>query len=420
MRILYVSIAYPLPANNGSKMRLWAVLRAIKNAGHEVSLAAFAEPEEIGGTEQELAMVCKENDVVPLRYTRLSAGGDYLGRLRAIFSPAPFTIRRFMSAEMHSRLERRIHGRSFDVVICDNVYSAINLPSGASPIVMNSQNVEYLILERYIAQERNPLKAMYARLEARKLRRFEAAMYRRAVMAMACSSTDTALVRELCPGIETVVAPNVVDVGEYEVTGEEDPLMIVYQGGMDWFPNRDALEYFVRQIFPMVQREVPGVRLIAAGRSLPPAFRARFTDVPALECTGTLPDLRPVIAKAAVCVVPLRIGSGTRLKILEAGAMRKAMVSTSVGAEGLEFEPEKEILIADDPATFARHVVELLRDPVRRKLLGDAAHKRVRKDYDHATLDRAIAEALRSLEQSIHTEAGKRQLAPVGQGEFAC
>ncbi len=415
MRILYVSVAYPLPPNNGSKMRLWAVLRAMASVGHQITLAAFAAPGEVDGTEEELQRVCKDSEVIPLRYTQLSGGGNYLSRLRGIFSSSPFTIDRFRSDDMRLRLERRVRERSFDVVICDNVYSAINLPANASPIVMNSQNVEYLILQRYAEQEKNPLKALYARLEANKLRRFEATMYRRAACAMTCSNVDADLVRQLCPGIKVFVAPNVVDAREYEITAEEDPRTIVYQGGMDWFPNRDALEYFVRQIFPLVQKEVPGVRLIAAGRNPAPEFRARFDDVTALEFTGTLPDLRPVIAKAAVTVIPLRIGSGTRLKILEAGAMRRAMVSTSVGAEGLDFVPGKEILIADDPATFARHVIELLRDPARRKILGETARNRVLQDYDCAALERSVRNALGSLEQSIGTqEAGKSQLASVG------
>ena len=155
------------------------------------------------------------------------------------------------------------------------------------------------------------------------------------------------------------------------------------------------------------------MRLIAAGRNPTPEFRARFGDVTALEFTGTLPDLRPVIAKAAVTVVPLRIGSGTRLKILESGAMRKAIVSTSIGAEGLDFEPGKEILIADTPAIFARDVIELLRDPARRKMLGEAARNRVLQDYDRTALERSIMNALESLEQSIGTGAGKSHLASV-------
>ena len=255
---------------------------------------------------------------------------------------------------------------------------------------------------------------MYARLEAAKVRRFEAAMYRRAVCAMTCSTVDADLVRQLCPGIQVFIVPNVVDVRDYGLESEEEPFTIVYQGGMDWYPNRDALEYFVRQVLPLVQKQVPRVRLIAAGRNSAPEFKARFSDVTALEFTGTLADLRPVIAKAAVAVVPLRIGSGTRLKILEAGAMRKAIVSTSIGVEGLDFEAGKEILIADDPVTFARDVVELLHDPARRKVLGEAARNRVLRDYDRTVLERSVASALASLERTISIEARKRQLASVG------
>ena len=112
MRVLYISVAYPLPANNGAKMRLWSLLRAIKSAGHEVTLACFAEPDEVAGTERELSAVCAESDIVPLSYTRLSAGGDYWKRLRAIFSSSPFTIDRFRSDEMRARLEQRVRDRS--------------------------------------------------------------------------------------------------------------------------------------------------------------------------------------------------------------------------------------------------------------------------------------------------------------------
>ena len=203
----------------------------------KVSLAAFCEPEEIDGTEPELRAVCEESEVIPLHYARLSEGGDYLRRLRAIVSPSPFTIDRFRSDDMRLRLQRKANNRSFDVVICDNVYSAINLAAGVSPIVMNSQNVEYLILQRYAEQEKNPFKAMYARLEAAKVRRFEAAMYRRAVCAMTCSTVDAGLVRQLCPGIQVFIAPNVVDVRDYGLESEEEPFTIVYQGGIGLVPQ---------------------------------------------------------------------------------------------------------------------------------------------------------------------------------------
>ena len=251
-------------------------------------------------------------------------------------------------------------------------------------------------------------------MEARKLRRFEAATYKRAVLVMVCSKLDGELLQQLCPGLRIVVAPNVVDAHEYVCEGKEDPMTIVYQGGMDWFPNRDALEHFVRRIFPLIQKEIPGLRLIAAGRNPAAEFRTRFSDVPALEFTGSLPDLRPVIKKAAVCVVPLRIGSGTRLKILEAGAMGKAIVSTTIGAEGLDLKPDEEIMIADDAMEFAGDVVQLLRDPARRKAIGEAARNRVVQSYDMSALEHSVAVAFAELQQIIVTEAGKTQLAHVG------
>jgi glycosyltransferase involved in cell wall biosynthesis len=397
MRILYIATMYPLPMNNGVKMRVWSLLCAIANVGHEITLATFAEPKEAVGTEHALRKVCKDSVIVVRHMASLSGSTNYVARLSAVLSPSPFAIERFRSDEMRTCIERRLGSSVFDVVLCDNIYATVNLPPTSLPVIMNSHNVEHLILQRYIEQERNPLKALYARLEAGKLRRYEAATYKRAVLVMVCSRQDAGLIEQLCPGIKTVVAPNVVDVRDYEMADEEDPFTIVYQGGMDWFPNRDAVEYFVRAIFPLVQREIPGARLVAAGRNPTPEFRARFSDVPSLQFTGTLRDLRPVIAKAAVCVVPLRIGSGTRLKIVEGGAMGKAMVSTTIGAEGLDFVPEQEILIADDPAIFARNVVELLRDPARRKAMGEAARKRVVRDYDVTALERSIAGPFQSL-----------------------
>ncbi|MGA3315844.1 MAG: glycosyltransferase [Candidatus Korobacteraceae bacterium] len=393
---------------------MWSILSAIADAGHEVVFETFADPAEMSGTEEDLRRVCNDYGTVRIQVTSLSQSRSYFWRLCTIFSALPFASARFRSTEMQARLRMRLQEEAFDAIVCDNIYSAVNLEDTAIPVLMNCHNVEYLILQRFAKQDGYSAKALYARMEAIKLRHFEAAMCRRAKLAMACSNTDADLIRELCPGLQVVVVPNVVDVTEYQVTADEEEHTIVYQGGMDWYPNRDALEYFVRQVLPLVQKQVPEVRLIAAGRNPAPEFKALFSDVTALEFTGTLPDLRPVIAKAAVAVVPLRIGSGTRLKILEAGAMRKAMVSTSIGVEGLNFEAGKEILIADDPVTFARHVVELLHDSARRKTLGEAARNKVVHEYDRMALERSVASALASLEQSIGTEAGKSQLASVG------
>jgi glycosyltransferase involved in cell wall biosynthesis len=193
------------------------------------------------------------------------------------------------------------------------------------------------------------------------------------------------------------VVPNVVDIHAYRGGDAEDPATILYAGDMNWYPNCDALRYFVREILPRVQKEVPGVRLVAAGRNPSVAFRAEFADVGALSFTGTLPDLRPALRQSTVAVVPLRIGSGTRLKILEFGALGKAIVSSTLGVEGLDFVPENEILLADTPSEFAHQVIRLLRSPELRQMLGWAARRRVQQDYCFEILDRSLANALRAL-----------------------
>ncbi|PYT34817.1 MAG: glycosyl transferase family 1, partial [Acidobacteria bacterium] len=155
---------------------------------------------------------------------------------------------------------------------------------------------------------------------------------------------------------------------------------------MDWFPNRDAIEFFVNQIFPLIRRDAPAAEFIAAGRNPPRELIDRFSAVPGVKFTGTVPDMRPFLQQAGVCVVPLRIGSGTRLKILESAAAGKAIVSTRLGAEGLDFVDGQEILLADDPVSFAGCIVALLRDPSRRRAMGEAACRRVRQQYSCETL----------------------------------
>ena len=212
-----------------------------------------------------------------------------------------------------------------------------------------------------------------------------------------------------------------VDVSQYEGiwNQDEDPATVIYVGGMDSFPNRDALEYFVNDILPLIKRELPAVKVIAAGRNPAREFRAKFSGISELEFTGTVPDIRPVIAKAAVSIIPLRVGSGTRLKILEGGAMGKAMVSTTLGAEGLGFADGQEILIADEPHQFARCVTELLYDPDQRRKLGEAARKRVLANYDLTALERSITRALTNLAGDVHMETGVTEVSSVTSRELS-
>lgn len=401
MRILFLSLLCPLPVNNGHKMRTWSLLRALSAEGHELTLLGFAQPEEVGKCTKELRKVCEEVEFVSLPEVSLSSAGDYVSRIRAMLSKVPYAIGRFRSAAMRGRMESHLAGKTFDAIVCDTVYSAVNLPDLLTvPVVMNTHNIEHVILERYAENESNPVKRSYAFSEARLVRRWEQEACRQASLAMVCSADDGRLLESLCPNLPIRVVPNVVDVDEYLPATASEALTVLFQGGMDWFPNRDAVSYFVRSILPRIRQKVPGVRFLVAGRNPSSALLRQYAAEPDVQFTGTVPDMRDVIAQAAVCVVPLRIGSGTRLKILEAAAMEKPIVSTTLGAEGLEFEHGFDILLADEPEDFAEEVAELIRYPEIARRMGRAARVVVEERYSFDALQSAIREALSELLES--------------------
>jgi glycosyltransferase involved in cell wall biosynthesis len=184
-----------------------------------------------------------------------------------------------------------------------------------------------------------------------------------------------------------------VDTDFYEPNGTNsfgNGELLLFQGSMDWYPNRDAVEFFARTILPLVRNQRPNVRFVVAGRNPASHFVKELSTSFGVEFTGTIPDMRPYLSVASVVVVPLRMGSGTRIKILEACAAGKPVVSTMLGAEGLAFEPNKEIVLADVPAQFAGAVVRLLQDPERRRAIGSAARTKTVDSYSQAALKASL------------------------------
>jgi len=414
MRILALSLTSPLPANNGVKMRTWSVLRALAAEGHEIGMVVFADPREGDGAPPELLRVCRRVIQVPHQLKSLSSSKDYLGRGAHLFSSTPYGVAACRSSKMASEIIALLNQKEADIILCEQTDLLINLPAQLPiPLVVDFHNVDYLIMERYRRFERNPLKSLYALLESRKLREWERGACRLASTAFACSDHDRALLQALAPKLPMFVVPNVVDVKEYEPGGGEDARKILFQGGMDWYPNRDAVEFFVTRIFSLIRRQVSDVRFVVAGRNPPEEFRKQLSRAPGVEFTGTIPDMRAEIASAAVCVVPLRMGSGTRLKILEAAAMAKPIVSTRLGAEGLEFLNGQEIALEDEPSAFANAVLKLLSATGDRQRLGQAARKRVEQSYSFPALRTSLRKAMNTLSRDASASQSGKLYQPV-------
>lgn len=405
MRLLFLSLFYPLPANNGVKMRTWAVLHALAADGHEVTLATFADTAEGYGHSAELLQVCRRVECVPRVLKSLSSSADYFGRFRGAFSSLPYGVLQARSDQMEQRIVALVQSERFDGVVCEQTDPLVNLPHSVFvPVILDNHNVEHLILQRYLQFERNPARRCYARLECRRTLQWQREACRRSAITLVCSEHDRALIQCLAPKVPVMVAPNVVDTDYYQPSGAEEPCTVLYQGGMDWYPNRDAVEFFVSAILPKLRAVVPELRFVVGGRTPSEKFRRRLAAVPGIEFTGTVPDMRAEITRAAVCVVPLRIGSGTRLKILEAAAMSKPIVSTRVGAEGLDFVADREIVLADEPQAFAGAVADLLGGSARRRELGQAARRRVEECYSLPVLRAALRGAFAQLSErcSVH------------------
>jgi len=376
-------------------MRLWSFLRAIADDDHELTIVSLAEESDLKVDLSPLEPMTVRVERVPHVLKRLVASADYTGRFRSLFSSTPYGLQRFASPEMRSSIEDCIRKQNPEVIVCDSVFSAVNLPEINIPLVVNNPDVEFMILQRYLALEGNPAIRMYVRQEANKVRQWETSVCQRAQVCMACSEHDRKILAGIAPHTQVTLVPNVIDTDSYSPRFDMEGRTLIFQGGMDWFPNRDAVEFFVEQIFPQLRKDFPQIEFIAAGRNPSTEMLARFKGTDGVQFTGTIPDMRPYLEQAAVCVVPLRMGSGTRLKILEAAAAGKAIVSTHVGAEGLDFCPGTEILLADEPEEFAAAVKSLLLDPQKRISMAKAARQVVEKTYSYPALRRRVGDALK-------------------------
>jgi glycosyltransferase involved in cell wall biosynthesis len=300
-------------------------------------------------------------------------------------SPYPVDLWKWRVAEVREQVYALMTEERVDLCVADFLFAGVNVPRDTGiPIVLFEHNVEYVIWKRLSAIERSPLKRALLELEWRKIRSRERAACLRADLTLTVSDSDRRHLADLAPRARIRAIPTGVDTRYFTPNVAcEVPNRLVFTGSMDWHPNEDAMLHFVDNILPLIRREIPDVSLAIVGRRPTERLRqaAARHDV---VVTGTVDDVRPYIGEAAVYVVPLRAGGGTRLKIFEALAMAKPVVSTTVGAEGLALTPDREFVAADQPDEFAGAVVALLRDPARRKELGRAGRRLVEQRYSWA------------------------------------
>ena len=300
----------------------------------------------------------------------------------------------------------------FDAVVYQGVIVADHrLPPGPR-VVIDEHNLEYELMERSAAQARSTPRLVHYALEAAALKRVELGLLARADLVSVTSERERELLGALLPGASVVVTPNGVDTEAFAPDAEraEMPERVIFTAFMDYHPNEQAAHYFADTIWPRVRAEVPDATWYLVG-ARPPASFARLAALPGVTVTGPVAEMQPYLAAAAVAIAPLLVGGGTRLKILEALAMGKAVVTTALGCEGLDVTSGEHLLVADDPGEFADAVIGLLRDDARRARLGAAGRALVEEKYSWARSGRALVQAV---ERCVAERRGERHVAVAG------
>lgn len=401
MKILIVTTKSPYPLFEGRALRTYNL---IKQAAlhHEIHLLSFVQtPEDLEGIEH-MRSICKV-----VEYEKLYFDGAKTQILKdaicELFSRAPLPVVKYRTAGMRAKMRKLMQTHQYDLVHLDMLHLADYMDlCGNTPVALIEHNVEHVILDRRADNETRPLHRAYLRYQAAKLKSYEGRACQRAQHVVAVSELDAQQLRELGPGARVTSVPNGVDT-EYFRTSHtpRKPTSLVFVGGFTWFPNLDAITYFCEDILPKLLKTIGDIQLTVIGKQPDTPVAQEIAKHPNVTLAGLVEDIRPDVDAAAAYIVPLRIGGGTRLKILDALSMSKAIISTSVGCEGLDVEDGKTIVIADTPDAFAQAIVKVLADPAWADTIGRQGRQLVESRYDWA----AVAKTL----MAVYADTAQRQ-----------
>ena len=369
MNILVISPQLPFPPITGGKKGIYCLLREIAGRGHRIHVSCLLEEDELPFVP-ELEKSFTVDAVVRPR------APSVVGALASMVSRIPYQVSRFHDEKLLERCRQRLHSEPFDIIQLEGIHAAYyGLALGSDfdvPIVMRVHDVLSLGMSRRLQYTRNPIMKLWLSFDRRRVRAHEKVAFSGVACNLTVSEFEQHHVMGIAPDACSIVAPAGVDLDEFVPRiVKEDPHSVLWIGAMNHAPNIDSFWWFYHDIVPLIVRSHKNVRIRVVGTAMPTSIRS-LSD-PNVEILGFVPDVREVLARSEVCVVPLRMGSGVRLKILEMFAMERAVVSTTVGAEGLRAEDGRHLLIADSPKDFADSVLRLLRDSRLRRYLGESA-----------------------------------------------
>jgi sugar transferase (PEP-CTERM/EpsH1 system associated) len=389
MRVLLLTPQLPYPPHQGTSLRNFNLIAQLAQR-HQICLLTFLEPDQARESAGPLLDMCEWVDSLPV-----PRRSNWLRLRQMLTTRLPDMAWRLWSPTFQERLAKRLAESPFDVVQIEAIELAPYLPTIARAcsetgqprplIVYEDHNAEWVLQKRAcLADLRNPRRwpaATYSLVQWIRLKDYEADVCRRADRVIAVSEADRDAIRAIAPEVTVAVVPNGVDLEEHaNYQGPTQAYDLVFTGKMDFRPNVDAMLWFGQHVWPLILQRRSRTRLAVVGQR-PHRRLDSLRDLPGVTLTGWVDDVKPYIAGATVYVAPLRVGGGTRLKLLQAMAMGAAIVATSLGAEGFPVTHGQELLLADTPQDFAQAVLTLLEDAQERARLGRAARRLVQTAY---------------------------------------
>jgi polysaccharide biosynthesis protein PslH len=401
MKILWIKTDFLHPTNRGGQIRTLEMLRRL-HARNEVHYVAFenpAHPEGLAQAHEYSTRAYPVRHQVPSKSSPAFAGQLVAG----LFSPLPVAVSRYQSVEMTRLVTHLRRTERFDAVVCDFLAPAPNIED-LGGCVLFQHNVETMIWRRHVEHAPDPIRRAYLRMQAQRMFDYEAKVCRTCAGIIGVSQADADLMQDLFGPSRVDHVPTGVDVDYFRRQPADSPASdLVFLGSMDWMPNIDGINYFVREVLPLIRKKRPDCTLSIVGRKPTPAMVALADRDAAIRVTGTVPDVRPYLWGAKVSIVPLRIGGGTRLKIYESMAAGVPVVSTTVGAEGLAVADPENIRLADTPEHFADRCIELLHNEVESVRVSNAAYEMVEAKFSWEKVTLLFEDILK---QCVHSSIG--------------
>lgn len=417
MKILLTFPRPLVPADSGGKIRSLNIFTRLAQRA-EVHAVSLADPERDAEGIREMRRMFASYTPVFWRESVKYSPRFYAELVANQFGPLPYFVAKFCRREFTQALRIVAQSHKFDLLFCDFLQTAtpaLGLPM--RPRVVFEHNVESLLRKRQWEAETMLLKRWIFAGEWKKTLKLETRVCRSFDHVVAVSEEDRWTFRRKLGVTHVSTIPAGVDAEYFQPCPvPPQPGRLVFVGAMDWYPNEDGVVWFLQEVFPRVCQMSPHARFKIVGQN--PSLRLRRIAAanPAVELMGRVPEVRPHVAEAEVVVVPLRVGGGTRIKIPEAMAMAKAVVSTHIGAEGLPFRNGYEIRLEDDPEAFSLAVIELLESPIRRTAIEKAARERVVRDHSWESVVDRVEEILARVKENCRTAAvapAQTQLAAI-------